>query len=300
MSNLLKIGNRLFDGDQIISSLVRYKILETLVGQVILDEAVQNISLSQQELFYALVGPTDAPIPEDFNGFLVQWCQHKNVTAEYFNAVILRELQVEKFKQAYFANQVESEFLRAKSDFDQIEFSLIQITDLSLAQELFFQLRDDGASFSQLAQQYSLGSERQTGGWVGPVSMSTLPVEIAALLSNGQAGNIYGPVPIADRFWIIRLERLLLARLSEATYSNVMNRLYNRWLQAQVRELLSLPGGIAVQADTSSPTTGSLAAGPSAASPSDTDSPATDSSATGSLATGSLATDSSALEAASC
>lgn len=247
MSTCLKIGNRLFDGEQIISALVRYKILDVLVEQVLLDEVIQDISLSKQELFHAITGATNAPIPEDFGGFLIQWCQRQGITPTYLHTVMLRELRVKKFKQLYFANQVESEFLRAKSDFDQVEYSLIQLTDLPLAQELYFQLRDDGADFSQLAKQYSLGSERHSGGWMGPVPLSTLPADITSLFRSGQPGTVYGPIPVADRFWLIRLERLTTARLTETLRRNLIEQLCTRWLQSQVETLMATPGTIAVQ-----------------------------------------------------
>ncbi|MBE9180072.1 peptidylprolyl isomerase [Oculatella sp. LEGE 06141] len=247
MSNSLKIGSRIFDGDQIISALVQYKLLETLVGQVVLDEVVEQVPLTQNELFQALVGPTNAPVPEDFDDFLNQWCERKGVAPSYLNSVMLRDLRVEKFKQLYFADQIESEFLRTKSDFDQVEYSLIQLTDLALAQELYFQIRDDGASFAELAEQHSLGRERQMGGLIGPVPMSTLPVEVATLFSSGEAGSVYGPVPIADRFWLVRLEQMTSARLTEATRTNLVNRLYNQWLQNQIKKVVSTPGMIAVQ-----------------------------------------------------
>ncbi|WP_416673284.1 peptidylprolyl isomerase [Egbenema bharatensis] len=247
MNNCLKIGNRLLDGDQIISALVKYKLLEPLVGQILLDEMIKNVPLSKQELFQRLVGAANAPLPDDFNQFLIQWCQHQGVTPTYFENVLLRDLRIEKFKQVRFANQVESEFLRHKSDFDQIEYSLIQLTDLALAQELYFQLRDDDADFARLAQQFSIGHERQTGGWIGPVSLSTLPIEAATLLRSGGAGVIYGPIPVADRFWLIRLERLMMARLTSATRANLIDRLYHQWLQTQVKAFIASPQSIAVQ-----------------------------------------------------
>ncbi|MBW4662247.1 MAG: peptidylprolyl isomerase [Drouetiella hepatica Uher 2000/2452] len=247
---ILKIGDRLFSSDQVVSALVQYKLLETLVGQVVLDKVVEEISLSEQEVFHALVGPTDVAIPEDFHGFLAQWCQQKSVTPEYFSAVMLRDLRIEKFKEMGFANQIESEFLRNKLDFDQVEYSLIQMTDLLLAQEIYFQLRDDGASFEKLAQAHSLGSERVAGGWVGPVAMSTLPADVAMLFRSGAPKAIYGPMPVGDRFWIVRLEHLISARLTEATRSSLVNRLYTRWLQSQIQAVTSTPGAIAIQAET--------------------------------------------------
>lgn len=248
MSNGLKIGNRLFTGDQIISALVRYKLLESLVGHVLLDDVIQEILLSKEELFEALTGATDVPLPEDFESFIAQWCESKGVAPDYFSAVLLRELRVEKFKQLYFSEQVESEFLRSKSTYDQVEYSLIQLADLTLAQELYFHLRDDRADFAQLARLYSLGNERETDGRIGPVPMSTLPVEVANLFRSEQVGMIYGPVPVADRFWVVRLERLTTARLTEATRTSLMNHLYDRWLQSQIKTLMATPGTIAVQA----------------------------------------------------
>ena len=253
MSNCLKIGDYLLDGDQIISALVRYKLLEPMVGQILLDEAIQEVPLSKQELFHTLFGATDAPIPEDFESFIQQWCQIKGVTMDYFKSVVLRELQVQKFKQLRFGSQVESEFLRIKSELDQVEYSLIQLTHLPQAQELYFQLRDDGADFMQLAQQYSLGPESLTGGRVGPVSLSTLPIEVATLFRSEQVGTVYGPIPFADGFWLVRLEQFTAARLNEVTRVDLINRLYNQWLQTQTKAMTEKPGTIAVLSGTALP-----------------------------------------------
>jgi hypothetical protein len=258
MNTCLKIGNRLLDGDQIISALVQYKLLEPLVGQILLDELLRNVPLSKQELVQALMGSSHASIPEDFNAFLTQWCKEQGITPTYLDTVLLRELRIEKFKQLRFATQIESEFLRHKSDFDQIEYSLIQVANLAFAQELYFQLRDDGADFAQLAQQFSLGVERQVGGWIGPVPLSTLPIEVANLLREGRLGVIYGPVPIADRFWLVRLERLLSARLTAATRINLIDRLYTQWLQTQVQAFIASPGSIGIQSHSSEPSNSTL------------------------------------------
>lgn len=251
MNTCLKIGEHSLDGDQLISALVRYGILETLVGQVLLDEALQQVPLSERELFEALVGTTNAPLPEDFDHFVTQWCHHKGLSPDYLNVVLLRELRVEKFKQQYFAHQVEAEFLHTKSEFDQVEYSLIQLADLPLAQEFYFQIRDDEADFGELAY-YSLGRERHMRGWVGPVSMSALPDDIATLFRSSPVGTVHEPIAVADRFWIVRLEQFTEARLTEEMRITILNRLYGRWLQTKVRSLLSTPGSITVQSDTTS------------------------------------------------
>jgi parvulin-like peptidyl-prolyl isomerase len=261
MSSCLKIGYRLLNGDELISALVQYKLLETLVGHVLLDEVFKEVPLLKQEVFNTLVGgATDTPIPDDFDQFLTEWCQQKGVTLEYFQTVMMREWQRQKFKQLRFADQVESEFLRIKSDLDQVEYSLIQLESLALAQEVYFQLRDDGVEFAQLAQQHSLGSEQKTGGWVGPVPLSALSIELAALFRNQQTGIVYPPIRVGDRFWVVRLERFIAARLTETTRATVIDRLYTQWLQTQVQKVIDTPGAIAVQPEATHQNSPSLAA----------------------------------------
>jgi parvulin-like peptidyl-prolyl isomerase len=247
MSSCLKIGDRILDSDQIISSLVQYQLLESLIGQLLLDDVIQEVPLSKQELFHALGGSKNTPLPEDFDGFLAQWCQQENVTWTYFKGVLVRNLRIAKFKQLFFAHQVESEFLRTKADFDQVEYSLIQVTDLPLAQELYFQLRDDGTDFGRLAQQYSLGNERQTGGRIGPVSLSSLPKEVTSLFHSEQIGVVQGPVEVNKVFGIVRLDRFAIAHLTDAIRNILINQMYDRWLQARVQALMTTSGAIAVQ-----------------------------------------------------
>jgi len=246
VSNCLKIGDRLLDGDQIISALVRYRMLDTLVGQVLLDEGIETIALSKQEVFEALVGATSASAPEDFEGFLGQWCQSKGITPDYFNGVMVRELRLEKFKRFQFAPQIESEFLRSKSELDQVEYSVIQLDNLALAQELYFQLRDDGTDFAELARQFSPDREGEAIDWVGPVPMAALPVDVAMLFRHGQVGTVYGPIPVADQYWVVRLERFTAARLTNGMRASLMNRLFSQWLQSQVKAVTAQPGAIAV------------------------------------------------------
>jgi parvulin-like peptidyl-prolyl isomerase len=235
-----------FNSDQIIAALVRYQLLEPMVSQLLLDGVLQTISLTQQELFLALMGERTQSLPQNFDEFLLQWCQANQMTPDYFHSVFLRELQLQKFKHIQFGSRVESEFLRLKSELDQVEFSLIQLPDLDLAQELYFQLRDDGADFAQLAQEYAPGQEQATGGWIGPVPLSSLPEAIRLLFQNETIGVVYGPVPIKEGFWLVRLERFLAARLTEATRTQLIQRLYDDWLNTQVASVVNTPNSISV------------------------------------------------------
>lgn len=245
MSTCLKIGDRLLDADRIITALIRYDLLDALIGQLLVDEAIEEFPLSHQEVFANLIGSSDLPMPDDFDRFLLQWCELKNVTPAYLTNVIVRQMQIEKFKQIQFAPKVESEFLHNKSSFDQVEYSLLQTNDFLLAQELYFQLCDDEVSFAELAQQYSIGSERETGGRIGPVPLSTLPEAIASQFRAQSIGVVCEPIAVDDRYWIVRLEQFTAAHLTDRTRDFLINQMYSQWLQSQVKALMNTPNAIA-------------------------------------------------------
>jgi len=242
MSTYLKIGDRLLDGDRIIAALVQYELLEPLVGQILVDDAIAAVSLSHQEVFETLIGSTELPMPEDFDRFLLQWCELKNVAPDYLTNVILRQMRIEKFKQIQFAPKVESEFLHNKSSFDRVEFSLLQTSDFLLAQELYLQLRDDEIDFAQLAQHYSIASDK---GRIGSVPLSSLPEPIAQSFRAQAIGQVSEPISIDDTYWIVRLDDRTEAQLDDRTRSLLINQLYGQWLQSQVQALLNTPDAIA-------------------------------------------------------
>lgn len=245
MEACLKIGNHLLTGEQLVSSLVRYKLLESLIGHVVLDDVLPQVRLTQEEVIRALTGLDQ--IPEDFDGFLMQWCESKGVSPVYVKTVVLRDLQIRKLKRLLFADRIEAEFLRCKQDLDQVGFRRIKVTDLALAEELYFQIRDDGADFSVLAQQYSQDFERHTGGLIGPVRFSTLPGEIASLFRSGKVGEVYGPVQVQDSFWIVQPEQFIFARLNDSVRTELIEHLFMEWLRSQIQSIKSLPNGVQVQ-----------------------------------------------------
>ncbi len=245
-NSCLKIGERLLCDDQIIEALVEYKLFEPLVGQVILDRALATVALSEQEVYHALADG-EIPAAASLEEFLIQWCQQNQVSEDYLHKVVLRGLRLNKFKQSYFEPKIISEFLRIKPDLDQVEYSRIRVGDFFLAQELYFQIQDDGADFLELARQHSLDGESLDGSWIEPTSLASLPPEISNLFKNGQEGKLYKPVLVDDLFWVVRLERIYPARLTASMRSLLRGQLYNDWLQAQIAALVSQPGAIAVQ-----------------------------------------------------
>jgi hypothetical protein len=283
MSHGLRIGHHSLDGNQMITALIRYRLLEPLASQLVLDEAIQTVSLSVEEVVSALSDgaiapdhlatedgsagnhpdhpsvidshpesshfseegslmeryPLDSKRAPNSQTVIYEWCRRRNITPDYFNSVVLRDLRIQKFKQLRFADRIPSEFLKLSSELDQVEYSWVHCESASLAQELVFHLRDDGATFANVAATPGAIA----GEWQG--SAAQLPSEVAAVLQRGAEGRIHGPLTMANRRWIVRLERWRSAHLNAATRTLILNRLFNQWLQTQVKTLLAEPGAIA-------------------------------------------------------
>lgn len=123
-----------------------------------------------------------------------------------------------------------------KSQLDRIIYSLIRVTDGGMAQELYFRILEGEQTFAQLAQQYSEGSEAQTGGLIGPVELSVPHPALAQRLRVAQPGKVNPPVRLEQWWVILRLEKFIPAQLDEAMKQKLLNELFLTWLDQQVQE----------------------------------------------------------------
>jgi parvulin-like peptidyl-prolyl isomerase len=254
MNACLRIGSLEFTGDQLVASMAKFQLLETFVGQVILDSVLQSISLTESEVFQALGGGDGSQTPPNFSAFVNDWLQSRQLSLAYFQQVVLRQLRLEKLKRDRFDGYIESEFLRRKAEFDQVEFSLIRTSNRILAQELYFQIRDDRADVGALAQQYSEGTERHTKGIMGPMKLAELPSAIRTIF-NARTRGVQQPISIDSKYWIVRLEQFYPAHMTLQVRNEIREYLFNGWLKAKAKAFMSDPEKVQVL---SSRTTDSL------------------------------------------
>lgn len=236
----LKFGNLSLSGEQVVAALVRYQLLESLLEQILLDSILTSISLGEDEVYEHLTGRDRSLKPDNFEAFLKNWADQQQLSQANLEKAV-RQLRIQKLKQTHFDQQIDAEFLRRKSEFDQVVLPLIRTSNHQLAEELFFQLRDDQASFSSLAAQYSEGIERHTQGWLGLVRLSNLPPPIIQLVYQGEAGQVYGPIFLNDQAWIIRIEQFFEARLTEWVRTDIRNQQLSRWLRSTLHSKLTEP-----------------------------------------------------------
>lgn len=233
MAKALLLCNRTINPEEIISLLADYQLLPQLGRFMIVDEAIAQFELTCSERTIALEQfDNKHQIPSQ--GERSGWAKRFGMTLEQLEALAMRDLKIELFKQKTWGASLESYFLTHKSKLDKVIYSLLRVTEAEVAQELYFRIKGGEQSFAELAREYSTGPEAQTGGLLGPVELSMPHPTIAKMLSISQPGQLLPPTRLGEWFVILRLEKFIPAQLDETMRQQLLNHLFEAWISDRV------------------------------------------------------------------
>jgi parvulin-like peptidyl-prolyl isomerase len=237
---LQRLAHNAMSGEEVIGLLQRHWLLPQLQKELIIDDALTTITCSPEEIFSAYKAfYHQYQITSDQGR--ADWLERNHCDLVQFEDLVLRTIKLDRFKQITFDRQVDSYFLQRKSQLDRVIYSILQLNNFHLAQELFFRIQDGEATFAELAPQYSGGQESQTGGLIGPQELSLPHPILAQKLRLLKSGQLADPIQIADCFVVMRLEQYLPAQLDTAMRQRLTNELYEQWLQSQLKQLIAQP-----------------------------------------------------------
>ncbi len=233
---MIKIGDQTITAAEAVSLMARYRLIPQLAREIIIDRAIATITYSESELEQAteqFFQQQQAVSDADRQN----WLRSHGMTMEQVQQAALRLLKIEKYKQVTWDNRLQSYFLKRKGQLDRVIYSLLRVKDAGTAQELYFRLVDDQQAFDELARAYSQGPEAETGGLLGPVPLGTPHPALARMLSVSQPGQLWPPTPLGEWFIIVRLEKFLPAQLDDAMRKQLLDELFNAWLQEQLQQV---------------------------------------------------------------
>jgi parvulin-like peptidyl-prolyl isomerase len=122
---------------------------------------------------------------------------------------------------------------------DQVVYSLLRTKDFAIAQELYFRIKAGEESFADAAKAYSQGPEAQTGGIIGPMALTQPHPTLAARLQSAKPGELLPPIRLGEWIVIVRLEQFIAARLDEQTRRALLDKLFQKWLQDCLSQLMT-------------------------------------------------------------
>lgn len=234
MAPILKFGNRTVSTTELPQLLAGNQMLPILCRHLIINQGINGIKLTNEEIaiatneFY-----TKSQIKSE--EARLAFVQYYGMSLEQLEELATRELRIEKFKQATWGILVESYFLASKSQFDKVVYSLIRVTEMEVAQELFFRIQAGEASFNDSAREYSQGQEAQTGGLIGPVELSMPHPTIAKMLSTSTPGELLAPTKLGEWYVILRLEKIIKAQLDETMRQHLLNHMFETWIAQEMK-----------------------------------------------------------------
>jgi parvulin-like peptidyl-prolyl isomerase len=229
----LKIGNQIITSAKIPHLLAGFQMLPQLCRLVIIETAISLTELTPSErecVIEQFYQNNQLTTPQA----IAKGLEHYSMSLEQLETVAMRELKIEKFKQATWGTKLESYFLQCKPQLDKVIYSLIRTFDAEVAQELYFRIKAGEQTFADCASMYSLGAEAQTQGMLGPVTISQPHPAIAQKLTISQPGQLWPPMKLDEWFVIVRLEKLIPAQLDDAMRSTLLNHLFETWLAEEI------------------------------------------------------------------
>jgi parvulin-like peptidyl-prolyl isomerase len=224
MNPVLKFGDRILTAPEVLQLLGKHQLVPPLLKEVVIDQAIAEIECTPQEEKQAC-----EQLAQQYQGK-----QEQGISIEQLNSIAIRQLKLEKFKEATWGQDLDSYFYQRKPQLDRVIYSLITTSDIGIAQEIYFRIQEGEQSFAQAAREYAQGPEAQTDGLVGPVELQSLHPMLARVLSVSQPQQLSPPNQIGEWIVIVRLEKLLPAQLDRQMRQRLLNERFQTWLQGQV------------------------------------------------------------------
>lgn len=162
------------------------------------------------------------------------WLQTQRIAVEDWSQGIRVALLTKKLKEHLFSAAVDAQYIGNRDSFKRVALSQILVLNQIEAIEIAQALREENASFCALAVAQSKGRQSQdNGGFVGIQFLAELRQELADALANAKEGQVVGPVGTKLGYHILRVEKWFPPQLSESVKDQVMESLFQAWLQQQ-------------------------------------------------------------------
>jgi parvulin-like peptidyl-prolyl isomerase len=224
MNPVLKFGDRILTAPEVLQLLSQHQLIPPLLKEVVIDQAIAQIESTAEEEQAAY-----EKLAQQYQG---RPSQEKS--SEELKSIAIRQLKLEKFKEATWGKDLDSYFSQRKPQLDRAIYSLITTADIGIAQEIYFRIQEGEQSFGELAREYAQGPEAQTDGLVGPVELQSLHPMLGKVLSMSQPQQLSPPTQIGELVVIVRLEKLLPAQLDRPMRQRLINERFQTWLQTQI------------------------------------------------------------------
>lgn len=166
-----------------------------------------------------------------------QWLASNGKDYSSFHASVTFGFKLEKLKAQVTEPKLQEYFIERKLFLDRVVLSRLVVADRELAEELASQI-EEGASFEQLAREYSLADDKIVNGMMGPISRGTLPDVLRAAVDLASPGELIEPLELEGRWVLFQVGQFLPASLEDGQLKQALqNELFEQWLAQKIQKM---------------------------------------------------------------
>ncbi|HEY9744307.1 MAG TPA: peptidylprolyl isomerase [Coleofasciculaceae cyanobacterium] len=166
-----------------------------------------------------------------------QWLASNGKDYSSFHASVTFGFKLEKLKAQITEPKLQEYFIERKLFLDRVVLSRLVVADRELAEELASQI-EEGASFEQLAREYSIADDKIVNGMMGPISRGTLPDVLRAAVDLANPGELIEPLELEGRWVLFQVGQFLPASLEDGQLKQALqNELFEQWLAQKIQKM---------------------------------------------------------------
>ena len=168
------------------------------------------------------------------------WLADQMMTADDWEAGIRARLLAKKLADYLFAKEVEKFFAQNKLDFEEVLLYQILLRDEKIARELYYEIENQEISFYEAARLYDIDERRRLQcGYEGKLCRWGMKPAIAAAVFSAPLGEPIGPLRTEQGYHLLMVEKFIPAQLTPERYQEILNRMFNQWLDSELNYHLS-------------------------------------------------------------
>ena len=209
--------------NNLLKPLIRAELTDEILSKVELEE---NTKRSITKDFFDRSGIQSE---NDFKSFLIK----NNITQSDFEKKILFETKLNTYSLKEFSNKIDSYFLERKQFLDVVIYSLIRVSDLFMAKEIYQRIIEEEDDFGDLAIKYSEGIEKKTRGIIGPIPLIQGHPQLVEQLPKFKPGDVQAPMFLDQSYLIIRVESFEPVKLDNFMREKMAQEIFNNFIDKQ-------------------------------------------------------------------
>jgi parvulin-like peptidyl-prolyl isomerase len=170
-----------------------------------------------------------------------QWLANSGLSYTAFLNQVGEELKLEKLKSLVSEQEASNYFEQNHISLDQIKLTYIVITEKEMAEALRQRLDEGNASFEDIARECIneafFNNSEKVSLKKETVRRGQVRAELKQALEGAVAGTIVGPLEVDQRWWVLKVEELIEAKLEGELKQQLETEFFRQWLNQKMQQI---------------------------------------------------------------